>query len=337
MTYFLNAFSLMSPTWVIEDIIIYVIAGAFIFYLLRQYPGRAPYLLLEFGAFVFLYASVYENLAVTIMHYYSYGPSLIMIGNTPLSIPLFEAVVFLGSLTLFERLRLPVWSWPIFAGWFAVIQDLSLDPASVSQIFPVAESVSGRWQWLIVKPGMASMFNEPAFNFTGWMIMMVYAAVCLLLGRWWFKKSGENPIVGVIYPLLGMVGALLLLVSPLSLFLLWLAPVFTQGSVAEWIMLGVYLIAPLALLAILWRKIGHLSFKDAWPLAAPFILFHLSDIVFTIVGAHWNVLWIVLTASIVHTAILLAILLRARSVSAPAETRAPTEDAPALIVEPQSV
>jgi hypothetical protein len=36
MAYFLNAFSLMSPTWVAEDVIVYLVAGRFLFYLFRR-------------------------------------------------------------------------------------------------------------------------------------------------------------------------------------------------------------------------------------------------------------------------------------------------------------
>jgi hypothetical protein len=82
------------------------------------------------------------------------------------------------------------------------------------------------------------------------MLLCGYAAVFLLIGRWWFKKSNYNSKVGYAYPVLSMLAALAVLVSPLSNFLLWAGPLLTKGSIGEWMMLAVHLIVPALLLII---------------------------------------------------------------------------------------
>jgi hypothetical protein len=301
---------------VVEDILVYLLTAGVLFFWMKKNPDRAPYLFLELVAFVVVYATVFENFAVTQQHYYSYGTSLIMIGNVPLSVPLIEALVFLGGLTLVDSMRVPIWCKPFLVGFFAILQDLSLDPLAVSQVAHVSGGVSARWQWLIVKPGMASMFNEPAHNWSGWSVFMIYATICLFLGRWWFQKSHAHPLVGLVYPFVSMLGALLLLLSPLSSFLAWLAPFFAEGSASEWIMFAFFLAFPAILLLVFWRGRMQqpLLLRETWPIFGIFVVLHASDLVFTVIGGHWNVLWIVAVSGVVHLLILLTIYVSGRHV-----------------------
>jgi hypothetical protein len=313
VTFYLDFFSLMSPTWVVQDILVFILTGGLLFFLMKKQPERAPYLFLELVAFA-VYASIYENMAVTRLHLYSYGTSLIMIGNVPLSIPLFEAMVAVSALEILGYMHVPAWARPVIVGFFAVLQDLSLDPVAVSQIYPVGDSFSGRWQWLVVKPGMASMFNEPVYNWSGWFLFTCFAATFILLGRWWFKRSNNHPVVGMVYPFAAIVGAFLLLVSPLSRFMLWLEPFFAQASTSEWVMLVVYLLFPAALLVFIWkgRMQRSMPLQETWPFFGILITLHASDVIFAIVGGYWHTLWIVLGASAIHTAILAVIYERGR-------------------------
>ncbi len=316
MTFFLNFFSLMSPTWVVEDILVYLLAIGVLFFWMKKSKDRAPYLFLELIAFTFVYGSVFENLAVTRLHLYSYGTSLIMIGNVPLSIPLIEALVFLGGLTLVDSMRVPIWCKPFLVGFFAILQDLSLDPLAVIQVAHVSGGVSARWQSLILKPGMASMFNQTVDNWPGWMLFMFLATICLLLGRWWFNKSNAHPLVGVVYPFVSMIAALLLLLTPLGPLMMWLGPFFAQGSVSEWIMFAFYLLFPAIILLVFWRGRMQrpLLLRETWPIFGIFVFLHASDLVFTLIGGYWNVLWIVVLSGVVHTLLLLTIYLSGRRV-----------------------
>ena len=322
MSFYLDFFSLMSPTWVAEDSIVYLVALIALIFVINKYEKKAVYRILELVAFVG-YAAIYENLAATILHLYSYGPSILMIGNVPLSVPLFEGLILMGGFILADYMNMPTWCKPIFIGFLAMLQDLSLDPVSVSQIASVGGSFSGRWQWLIVQPGMVSMFNEPLYNWSGWMLMIALAAASIYLGRWLFKKSDYNKAVGYIYPFGATLLALLLLISPLSGFVLWLGPFFAQGGFNELFMLAFWLILPVILLLVFWRgrMKKPISLKETWPIFGIFIIFHISDIIFAVIGGYWNVLPIALVSTAATAIVLLAIYLSGRKLALSQNTK----------------
>ena len=164
---------------------------------------------------------------------------------------------------------------------------------------------SGRWNWLIASTDV-NILKIPVFNFPGWMLIMLYGATCLLIGRWWYRKSGYRPVVGCVYPFLAMLAALLLMISPISNLLLWLGPVFQKGSSIEWMLLAFHLAVPTALLVFLWRgrMTTRFTVNDLPVFIVPTVL-HLSDILFTLIGGYSEILWIVLLASFAQTALLL--------------------------------
>ena len=289
--------------WLLADLLtLFVSLWLLVFVIKRsKYP---VVILLEAFAFVFLYASIFENFAV-VQGWYVYGRSLLMIGDVPLSVPLIEVSVLVTGLWLLEKMHIPEWCKPFIVGLFGMLQDFSLDPIAVRQIFNSQQVTSGRWTWLI-EPWMVNIYDIPVYNFPGWMLIMLYASIFILLGRWWFKRSGYKPVVGYIYPFVSIFLALIAMVSPLSQFLLWLAPFGTKGSNAEWIMLAFHLGFPLILLAIFWRgRMKYsLTLKDDYPILAIPVIFHISDILFTLSNGSYNVLWLVLLSSIVHLTLL---------------------------------
>ncbi len=50
-----------------------------------------------------------------------------------------------------------------------------------------------------------------------------------------------------------------------------------------------------------------LLLRETWPLFGIFVFLHTSDVIFALIGEHWNVLWIVVGAGVVHTLLLLII------------------------------
>ncbi|HTX93242.1 MAG TPA: carotenoid biosynthesis protein [Anaerolineales bacterium] len=293
----------MPIPWLLADLLTLSITLVLVGFLVHR--SRHPVVvLLECFAFVFLYASIYENFAV-VQGWYVYGRSLLMIGDVPLSVPLLEMDVLVTALWLLEKMEIPTWCKPFIVGFFGMLQDFSLDPYTVRQVFTVDGLTSGRWTWLL-QPGMANIYKVPVYNFPGWMLILMYAAVYLLLGRAWFKRSGYKPVVGYVYPFLAILLALITLVTPLSQFLLWLAPFFTKGSSAEWIMLAFFLLLPTVLLAGFWR--GRMkqpvSFREDLPAFLVIGLFHLSDILFTLAGGYTEILWLILLVSAVHWTLL---------------------------------
>jgi hypothetical protein len=290
-------------TWLVQDIIALLLSLFVIAFIVRR-EQRPVIVILELFAFVFLYASVYENAAI-VMGLYSYGRSLVMIGFVPASVPIIEACVLITGLWFLEKTTLPKWTWPPIIGLFGMLQDFSLDPLAIRQVHTIGGVTSGRWNWLINPTTDVNILNIPVFNFPGWMLIMLYGTICLLIGRWWFKQSGYRPLVGYVYPFIAMFAALLLMISPLSQVLLWLGPIFQKGNPIEWFMLGFHLIVPTALLVFLWRGRMTRPFTlDDLPVFIVPTVLHLSDIAFTIAGGFTEILWIVLLASLVQTALL---------------------------------
>ena len=289
--------------WLLADILTLLISLAVVVFIVRksEHPVAA---LLECFGFVFLYASIYENFAV-VQGWYVYGRSLLMIGDVPLSVPLIEMDVLVTTLWLLEKMEIPAWCKPFIVGLFGMLQDFSLDPYTVRQVFTVDGLTSGRWTWLL-KPGMVNIYNVPVYNFPGWMLIMFYASVYFLIGRAWFKRSGYKAWVGYAYPFIAILLALVTLVTPLSQFLLWLGPFFSKGSSAEWVMLAFHLIFPTVLLAVFWRgrMKSSLTLKADWPIFLVIGIFHVSDILFTLAGGHKEILWLILLVSFIHWTLL---------------------------------
>lgn len=289
--------------WLLQDSIVLLLAVFVLAYIIRR-EKRPIVVTLEMFAFIFLYASIYEN-AAGVMGLYTFGRSLVMIGFVPASIPLIEACVLITSLWFLEKTSLPKWAWAPIVGLFGMLQDFSLDPLAIRQVHTVGAVTSGRWNWLINPAIDVNILDVPVFNFPGWMLIMFYATICLLIGRWWYQKSGFRQWVGVVYPFLSMCVALLLMISPLSQFLLWLGPIFQRGQSIEWVMLAFHLLVPTALLVFLWRgKMTSRFTADDLPVFVVPTLFHCSDIIFTLLGGFTEILWIVLLASALQTILL---------------------------------
>ena len=293
--------------WLIEDIVALLLGAYFLSVMIRRDKEKSVFTLLEFFSFIFLYASIYEN-AACVMGLYSYGRSLLMIGYVPFSVPLIEALVLFAGLWLLEKTTLPKWLWPPILGLFGMAQDFSLDPVAIRQVFPMSGVTSGRWNWLIDPATYPNILHIPVFNFPGWMLIMLYGSTCILLGRWWYQRSGHNKGVGILYPFLSMIVALLLMISPLSNFLLWLQPFMQKGSIAEWIMLGIHLLIPVLLLLFLWRGRMTARFtREDWPIFVIPTVLHLTDIVFALIGGFTEIYWLVFLTSAVQTAFLIGV------------------------------
>ncbi len=300
-------------TWLIQDVVAVLLGVMLLAFIIRR-EERPWVVILEAFAFIFIYASIYENAAI-VMGLYSYGRSLVMIGFVPASVPLIEVCVLITGFWLLENTKVPNWAKPPIIGLFGMLQDFSLDPLAIRQVHTVGELTSGRWNWLIGSAD-ANIFNIPVFNFPGWMLIMFYGSICLLIGRWWFKKSGYKTIVGIVYPFIAMFAALLLMISPISNFLLWLGPIFEKGQAIEWVMLAFHILVPTLLLFFLWRgkNLRPFSMNDLPIFLFPTAL-HVMDIIFTIAGGFTEILWIVILASVVQSGFLWFYWTRSRKIT----------------------
>lgn len=299
------------PVWVIQDIIVIILAVITVQFIIRKEEHPGP-VILEFVCFVFLNAAVFENFA-TLMGWYGYGRSVLMLFNVPLSVPILEYLVVYSSLRILNSMQIRTWCKPIIVGVFGMLADLSLDPLAVRQIFETKERTIGRWTWFF-EPGAVNIFSIPVYNFSGWVLLCGYAAAFILLGRWWYRKSDFKFAVGYLYPVLGMLAALGILVTPLSNFLLWLQPFMQKGSVSEWIMMVFYLCMAAALLAVFWRgrMLRKLSFKDDLPIFLVFTASHISNIFFALIGGFYEILWLQILAASVQLGLIFLIYMRGR-------------------------
>lgn len=263
--------------WVVQDAVVLAATAAMLVLEQRReaFPGQR---FLELVAFCFFFAAVFENGAV-LGGLYGYGRSLVMVGAVPLSVPALEFLVVLCALRLLERMRLPAWSRPFLVGFLGLLQDFTLDPLAVRQVFPSEGRLIGRWTWFL-GAGDANILRVPVYNFPGWVVILGLGSAALLLGRGWYQRSGRRPWVGVVAPFAGVLGALVVLVSPLSQLVLWLGPAFGKGGVTEWVMLGAHFAFPLGVLAVLWRgrMVSALSWREDWPALAFPALFHALDL-----------------------------------------------------------
>jgi hypothetical protein len=303
--------------WLLQDLIVILLVVYVLIFITRR-EDRPDIVILEIFAFVFLYASVYEN-AANVMGLYTFGRSLVMVGYVPITVPLIEACVLVTGLWFLQKTTVPKWAWVIIIGLFGMLQDFSLDPLAIRQIHDVGGVISGRWNWLINPAAAANILDVPVFNFPGWMLIMFYSTTCLLVGRYWYKRSGYSPWVGYFYPFLSMFAALLLMVSPLSQFLLWLGPFFQKGEPAEWILLAFHLFVPTMLLIFVWRGRMTSRFeKSDLPIFVVPTVLHLSDITFTLIGGFTEILWIVLLATALQSGLLLFAYLNNQRSTSPA-------------------
>jgi len=297
-----------EPDWVVPDIIVLLLGVITVGFIVKKEKRPLP-VLLEMFCFVFLYAAIYENMA-TVMGWYGYGTSLVMVFNVPLSVPLIEALFVYSGLRLALKMRIPNIARVALVGCFGTLADLTLDPLALSQ----QHGRIGRWSWYI-KPGAVNIFGAPVYNYTGWFILCGYAAAMILVGRHWYKRSGYKRWVGIAYPPLCLLGALVIMVSPLSPFILWLGPFASQGGATEWVMLAATLVVLTAVL-IAWRGRNRalITWRDDWITPVVFGVFYLTNLVFDLIGSRWAIMAFSAPFVVIHAGILAVAFLPGKKV-----------------------
>ena len=293
----------LVPVWILQDIIILFFSFVVLFFILKN-EKHPRIILIEALAFIFLYASVYENLA-TFVGYYRYGRSLVMILNVPLTVPIIEFIVIYSALRLTNYMDIPAWVKPLVAGLAGVLFDFSLDPLAVHQVFSTNEGTISRWVWYINSSDV-NIFNVPIFNFSGWFVLCGLGTTFLLVGRYYFSSKNYDDVTGFIYPFIAMILSLMALFSPLSQFLLWAGPIFSKGSFSEWVMLGVNVSVTLLLILVFNKGMKfQLSLQKEYVLVMTFVGFHLLDIFFAVIGGYYEILPLQVFIAIVQTGMLL--------------------------------
>ncbi|MCK4531019.1 MAG: hypothetical protein KAU44_07555 [Candidatus Marinimicrobia bacterium] len=305
----MDAFTFI-PQWIIQDIIVLLMAVIGIIFIVKNEENPVS-ILLEFICFIFLYAAVYENFA-TVLGLYGFGKSIVMVFNVPITIPVIEYLVVYTAIRFLSYIKMPTWTKPFIVGFMGMLFDFTLDPLALKQVFTTHEGVIGRWTWFIGSNDV-HIFNAPVYNFPGWVLLCGYAAAFLLLGRWWLKKSGGNKIVAIAYPVLAMIAALFVMVSPISQFLLWLGPIFSKGGVSEWIMLGVWFLVPTVLFLIYGRRYTKtISIKKEYLIFLIYGLSHVVNLIFALIGQHYILLPLIIGIGLLQNLILYLVYLRSK-------------------------
>jgi len=261
-------------TWFIVEVIAAVLFLVCIVHASKQEHGIQR--VLELLGFVF-YAAIFENIGV-FTHIYDYNLNrVMMIGKVPIEILLIEAVIFYASFQLVTKLRIPHWAKPFAIGFLSSFQDMSLDPAAVFDLHLLDGIQSGQWNWTPRYEG--AFFGIPFFNFSGWMYLMAYYSAAVLVGRWLYAKYNKEAI-GYLYPFVGGLLGVVLLVSPLTQFLLFgmpFFPIYTRG--AEIALLVVNFAVGLGLLLRFQKLDSPFDLKVDYPIFVIPLILHLVDII----------------------------------------------------------
>lgn len=292
-------------TWLIAEVLASILFLVCIIHASKQEHGIIR--ILELLGFIF-YSAIFENIGV-FTHIYDYNVNrIMMIGKVPLEILMIEAVIFYATLLLIEKLRIPNWGKPFAVGFLASFQDMSLDPSAVFDLHVLDDLTSGQWNWTPRYDG--TFFGIPFFNFSGWMYLMAYYTAAVLVGRWLYRKYKKN-IIGYLYPFVGGLLGVLLLVSPLTRFLLFVTPffpIYTRG--AEIAVLVVNFSVGLGIL-LAFQKLGQsFNLKKEYPIFLIPLILHVFDIIIAF-ALKIEIAYIpVVVVSLIHLAYLLFVYLK---------------------------
>lgn len=257
--------------------------------------------ILELFGFV-LGAGLFENVGVNISHTYYYDTRrIMMIGSVPLEILFIEAATWYAAINLALKLNFPKWAIPFVVGLLGSVQDMTVDPAAVFDTYAITDQAiadavntshpealgngiqSGQWNW--TNPGYdGGFFGIPVFNFSGWMYLMAFYTIFVLIGRWLYQKYSYAAI-GFLYPFVAGVMNVVCLGTPLNRLLLFgnLDP--TQSTIiSETIMLCLNYGFAIALLIIFRKRASKINLKqDGYILFLLPIAMHLYDIIYAFV------------------------------------------------------
>ncbi|MCK5857413.1 MAG: carotenoid biosynthesis protein [Bacteroidales bacterium] len=266
-------------SWAIAEILAFILFFYCVADAMRQNDNNTRiYRVLELFGFI-VYAGLFENLGV-LSNTYNYSlDRLVMVGVVPLSLLMFEAVIFYSALRFAEIMKFPKWVIPFVVGVLAVLQDMTIDPVAVFDLHNINGVMEGRWNWTSHYDKM--FFGIPFFNYIGWFLLMFYYTFLIQIGRNLYDKAKRKKMVGISYiiaaPLLGVA----LILSPLTRFLLFLDPIYPihTSRIAEIGMLSLIGIISIAILFKYRKRDAIVDIKD-YPIIwlIPLIL-HVFDII----------------------------------------------------------
>ena len=216
---------LSSPaSWVIAEILAFILFSYCLADIIKKNDKKTRlFRVFELFGFV-VYAGIFENIGVLVNTYNYSLDRLVMVGVVPLSLLMFEAAIFYAALQFAELMKYPKWVIPIVVAFLGMLQDMTIDPAAVFDLHLVNGVLEGRWNWTSHYEDM--FFGIPFFNYIGWYLLMFYYTSFVLIGRNLHEKSEYKDYVGFAYVIIIPIICVLLIVSPLTRFILFLYPIF---------------------------------------------------------------------------------------------------------------
>jgi uncharacterized membrane protein len=302
-------------TWLIAEVLVSILFIYCIVHASKQEHGILK--ILELCGFIF-YSAIFENIGVY-TQIYDYNLNRIMlIGKVPIEVLMVEGIIFYASLQLVNKLHIPSWGKPFAVGFLSSFQDMSLDPSAVFDLHKLDGVMSGQWNWTFRYDG--TFFGIPFFNFSGWMYLMAYYVLAIQVGMWLYKKY-KKEWIGYVYPFVGGLAAAILLVSPITQFLLFVNPFFpmyTRG--AEMAILAVNYLVGLGIL-LRFMKVDQ-PFELKSPIFIIPLVLHLFDLAIAF-ALQLQIAYVpVVTVSLLHMAFLAFVYARGKALRNTAAVRA---------------
>ena len=262
-------------TWIIMEVMSVVLFAMCMRHALSS--DRPKQKLFELCCFV-LAAALFEHVGVLGGNYWYSQERFMMFGLLPLSILLIESVIMYSAMVLFEYTNLPKWSIIWFVGILSTIQDMTIDPVYVNDMYVFDGVAQGHWNWDIYYD--TTFFGIPFFNFSSWFFMTGLYAGMMVLGRHLYDKK-KKEWIGVSYP---FISAVLLIVALVPTAILLIKPVYSDNNTFkfwyELIALIFNFACAIVLIAKHWKKMSPVNIKkDGIVIFAIPAILHLYDII----------------------------------------------------------
>ena len=262
-------------TWIIMEVMSVVLFAMCMRHALCS--DRPKQKLFELCCFV-LAAALFEHVGVLGGNYWYSQERFMMFGLLPLSILLIESVIMYSAMVLFEYTNMPKWSIIFFVGILSTIQDMTIDPVYVNDMYVFDGVAQGHWNWYIYYD--TTFFGIPFFNFSSWFYMTGLYAGMMMLGRHLYDKK-KKEWIGIAYP---FISAVLLIVALVPTAILLVKPVYSDNNTFkfwyELIALIVNFAVAIVLMAKSWKKMSPVNIKkDGIVIFAIPAILHLYDII----------------------------------------------------------
>ncbi|MFD2939132.1 hypothetical protein [Flavobacterium notoginsengisoli] len=265
-------------SWVVTELVSLILFFVCLNHMSKQ--QNAIHKLMEYFAFIIL-AGIFENIGVYVNDYVYDLHRYMMIGKVPLEVLIVEASILYAAFLLVDYLNIPTWSKPVVIGFLASVQDISLDPSAVYDMYLLDGKMSGQWNWTFrYDGGIAGIKYQ---NFSGWFTMMMFFATSVYVGRWLYEKYSKESI-GFSYPFVAILTSLLLIVSPVNVFLIGATPIFPMNQEMPGLVMLIfkYFIAIVILIKYRKRLIPIDLKKDKLVYIIPITL-HLFDVALAVI------------------------------------------------------